>query len=72
MLETIPYYRYLYSMSEYKDLDTLEITEDNIEEMPELDCDCGYIGEGKWTFLKPYDFEDGQWVCQDCVQEILR
>jgi hypothetical protein len=59
-------------MSEYKDLDTLEITEDNIDEMPELDCDCGYFGEGKWTFLKPYDFEAGQWVCQDCVQEILR
>jgi hypothetical protein len=56
----------------YKDLDTLEITEDNIDEMPELECECGYFGEGTWTFFKPYDFESGEWVCVNCKEEIIK
>lgn len=59
-------------MKEYKDLDTLEITEENIDDMPELECECGYLGEGEWTFLKPYEFESGEWVCADCKEEIIR
>ncbi len=59
-------------MKEYKDLETLEITEENIEDMPELECECGRFGEGTWTFLKPYEFEAGEWVCMDCKEEIIR
>lgn len=56
-------------MKEYKDLET--ITESDIE----LECDeCGVPHDDgqEFTFLKPYDFEDGSWVCISCKEEIIR
>lgn len=59
-------------MPTYKDLDTLQITEENMDEL-DIECEeCTYFGEGEFTFLKPYAFEDGRWLCYSCKCEVIR
>jgi len=56
-------------MSNYKDLDTVTETDDYLE------CDdCGVPhDDGQlFTFIKPYDFEPGHWVCIGCKEELFR